>query len=208
MANTNHTTRTTHRRQIIYLYAIVCVYLTLPILICIGIIPWNMKFVALIVGVVAMYIVMRILGNTHSDIGITRQRTIYSLKTVLPITIVLLIAAGLFLLLEKPRFSPTEGIGFYVFYILISCPAQELLFRGILSRMLQELRLHRVLELGVAAALFGYVHIIYGDMLAVVVMGIVGLFWHRAYQHSSNLIGVTISHVVLGVMTIALGIID
>ena len=192
----------------IYLCTIVCVYLMLPILICIGIIPWNMKFVALIVGAAMMYILMRILGHTHSDIGITRQRTIYSLKTVLPITVALIIAAGLFLLLEKPRFSPTEGIGFYVCYILISCPAQELLFRGILSRMLQELRLHRVLELGVAAALFGYAHIIYGDMLTVFVMSIVGLFWYRAYQRSSNLIGVTISHVVLGVMTIALGIID
>jgi hypothetical protein len=180
----------------------------LPILICIGVTPWSMKFAALVVGVVAMYIVMRILGYTHSDIGITQQRTIYSLRTVLPITIALIIAAGLFLLLEKPRFSPTEGIGFYVFYVLISCPAQELLFRGILSRMLQELRLHRVLELGVAAALFGYVHIIYGDILTVVIMGIVGLFWYRAYQRSSNLIGVTISHVVLSVMTIALGIID
>lgn len=208
MPNTNHTTHTTHRRQIIYLYAIVCVYLMLPILICIGIIPWSMKFAALVVGAVMMYILMRILGHTHSDIGITQQRTIYSLRTVLPITIALIIAAGLFLLLEKPRFSPTEGIGFYVFYILISCPAQELLFRGILSRMLQELRLHRVLELGVAATLFGYVHIIYGDMLTVVIMSVVGLFWYRAYQRSSNIIGVTISHVVLGVMTIALGIID
>ena len=56
--------------------------------------------------------------------------------------------------------------------------------------------------------LFGYVHIIYGDMLTVVVMSIVGLFWYQAYQRSSNLIDVTISHVVLGVMTIALGIID
>lgn len=192
----------------IYLCAIVCVYLMLPIFICIGIIPWNMKFAALVVGAVAMYIVMRILGHTHSDIGITRQRTIYSLKTVLPITIALLIATGLFLLLEKPRFSPTEGIGFYVCYILISCPAQELLFRGILSRMLQELQLHRVLELGVAATFFGYVHIIYGDILTVVVMSVVGLFWYQAYQRSSNVIGVTISHVVLGVMTIALGIID
>ena len=208
MPDTNHTAHTTHRRQMIYLYAIVCVYLMLPILICIGVIPWSMKFAALIVGAVMMYILMRILGHTHSDIGITRQRTIYSLKTVLPITVALIIAAGLFLLLEKPRFSPTEGIVFYVCYILISCPAQELLFRGILSRMLQELRLHRVLELGVAAALFGYVHIIYGDILTVVIMGIVGLFWYRAYQRSPNVIGVTISHVVLGVMTIALGIID
>ena len=208
MANTNHTTLTTHRRQMIYLYAIVCVYLMLPILICTGVIPWNMKFVALVVGAVMMYIVMRILGNTHSDIGITRQRTIYSLKTVLPITIALIIAAGLFLLLEKPRFSPTEGVGFYIFYILISCPAQELLFRSILSRILQELRLHRTLELGLAAVLFGYVHIIYGDILTVVIMGIVGLFWYRAYQQSLNVIGVTISHVILGVMTIALGIID
>lgn len=65
-----------------------------------------------------------------------------------------------------------------------------------------------MLELGVAAALFGYVHIIYGDVLTVVIMSIVGLVWYRAYQRSSNLIGVTISHVVLGVMTIALGIID
>ena len=208
MPDTNHTAHTTHRRQMIYLYAIVCVYLMLPILICIGVIPWSMKFAALVVGAVMMYILMRILGHTHSDIGITRQRTIYSLKTVLPITIALIIAAGLFLLLEKPRFSPAEGIVFYVCYILISCPAQELLFRGILSRMLQELRLHRVLELGVAAALFGYVHIIYGDILTVVIMGIVGLFWYRAYQRSPNVIGVTISHVVLGVMTIALGIID
>ena len=208
MPNTNRTSSTTHRRQIVYLCAIICVYLILPILICLGVIPWNMKFAALVVGVVAMYIVMRILGNTHSDIGITRQRTIYSLKTVLPITIVLLIAAGLFLLLEKPRFSPTEGIGFYVFYVLISCPAQELLFRGILSRILQELRLHRTLELELAAILFGYVHIIYGYMLTVVVMSIVGLFWYQAYQRSSNVIGVTISHVVLGVMTIALGVID
>ena len=208
MASTNRITLTAHRRQMIYLCTIVCVYLVPPILICIGVIPWNMKFVALVVGAVMMYIVMRILGNTHGDIGITRQRTIYSLKTVLPITIALIIAAGLFLLLEKPRFSPAEGIGFYVFYILISCPAQELLFRGILSRILQELRLHRVLELGVAAALFGYVHIIYGDVLTVVIMSIVGLVWYRAYQRSSNLIGVTISHVVLGVMTIALGIID
>lgn len=208
MASTNHITLAAHRRQMIYLCTIVCVYLMLPILICIGIIPWNMKFVVLVVGAVAMYIVMRILGHTYSDIGITRQRTIYSLKTVLPITIALIIAAGLFLLLEKPRFSPTEGVEFYVFYILISCPAQELLFRGILSRILQELRLHRVLELGVAAALFGYAHIIYGDVLTVVIMSIVGLVWYRAYQRSSNLIGVTISHVVLGVMTIALGIID
>ena len=208
MPGTKHITHTIHHRQMIYLYAIVCVYLMLPILICTGVIPWNMKFVALIVGAVMMYIVMRILGHTHSDIGITRQHTIYSLRTVLPITIALIIAAGLFLLLEKPRFSPAEGIGFYVFYILISCPAQELLFRGILSRILQELRLHRVLELGVAAALFGYVHIIYGDMLTVVIMSIVGLVWYRAYQRSSNLIGAMISHVVLGVMTIALGVID
>ena len=90
MPRIKHAARTTHHRQMIYLYAIVCVYLMLPILICIGVIPWNMKFAALVVGAVAMYIVMRILGHTHSDIGITRQRTIYSLKTVLPITIALL----------------------------------------------------------------------------------------------------------------------
>lgn len=94
-------------------------------------------------------------------------------------------------------------------YVIFSSRARRKnCYFAALSRMLQELRLHRVLELGVAAALFGYAHIIYGDILTVVVMGIVGLFWYQAYQRSSNVIGVTMSHVILGVMTIALGIID
>ena len=150
MPGTKHITHTIHHRQMIYLYTIVCVYLTLPILICIGVIPWNMKFVALVFGVVAMYIVMRILGHTHSDIGIPRHPQPYTTRTTA---------------------TPSAGA-----------------WRS--SRP------------------FGYVHIIYGDVLTVVIMSIVGLVWYRAYQRSSNLIGVTISHVVLGVMTIALGIID
>ncbi|WLD47063.1 hypothetical protein NLML1_0707 [Candidatus Nanosynbacter lyticus] len=81
MPGTKHITHTIHHRQMIYLYTIVCVYLTLPILICIGVIPWNMKFVALVFGVVAMYIVMRILGHTHSDIGIPRHPQPYTTRT-------------------------------------------------------------------------------------------------------------------------------
>lgn len=206
-----YTIRMARRDKILtipYLCAIVLIYSALPTLILVGVIPWDMKFVALVVGAVIMYILMRMFGSTNGDLGITHHRTIYSLRAALPMTVVVFVAAGMFLLFGKPRFSPTEGLGFYIFYIFISCPAQELLFRGILSRILKELRLHRVFELSVAAILFGYVHIIYGDIFTVGIMSMVGLFWYLTYEQSSNLIGVTVSHIILGVATIALGIID
>ena len=74
--------------------------------------------------------------------------------------------------------------------------------------MLQALSIPRTLELIMASLLFGYVHFIYRDVLTVVAMTIVGFFWYRAYQKTTNLLGVTVSHVVLGVLTIALGIVD
>ena len=60
----------------------------------------------------------------------------------------------------------------------------------------------------VASLLFGFVHIIYRDALTVVAMTIVGFFWYRAYKRAPGLVGVTVSHVIFGVLTIAVGLVD
>lgn len=60
----------------------------------------------------------------------------------------------------------------------------------------------------VAASLFGFVHVIYKDPLMLAAMMIVGFFWYHLYLRTRNLIGVTISHITLGILTIALGLVN
>lgn len=151
---------------------------------------------------------MRLLGSSNESLGLTTKKARQSIRDIAPMTIVLILLALVFLLAQGSRFSPSETWQFYLFYVLISAPAQELLFRGALSHMLQAFSLPRALELAVASLAFGYVHFIYRDPLTVIVMTVVGFFWYRAYQKSGNLSGVVLSHIVLGVITIALGLVD
>lgn len=195
-------------QKVIFVGAILFIYLGIPLLILVGIIPWGMKFVALVAGAVFMYLLARISGRTRSDLGITCLHAKKSLLAVTPLTLFFMAASILFLVTSGARFYPTEGLGFFVFYVFISCPAQELLFRGILANMLRTFKLRQHVEIAIASLLFGFVHIIYRDILTVTAMIIVGFFWYRAYKKAPNLLGVTVSHIILGVLTIAVGLVD
>lgn len=195
-------------QKTVRLGAILSIYLGIPSLILAGVIPWGMKFVALVAGTVFMYLLARILGEANADLGLTWLKARDSLLAVAPLTLALIAASIIFLVANGARFYPTEGLGFFVFYIFVSCPAQELLFRGILANFLSTFKFGQHLEAVIASLLFGFVHIIYRDALTVVVMTIVGLFWYRAYKKASSLLGVTVSHIILGVLTIAVGLVD
>jgi membrane protease YdiL (CAAX protease family) len=201
-------TQSTRHLAVFYAVMLAVIYLGVPLLIFFGLIPWDMKFVALTAGAIVVYFAMRISGSSNEDLGLTVKRTKQSIRYAIPVTVVLLALSLVFLLTQGARFAPTETLSFYVFYVLISCPAQELLFRGALSQMMKAYALPRFLELVAASLLFAYVHFIYRDPLTVAAMAVVGFFWYRAYQKSDNLLGVTLSHIILGVLTIALGIVD
>lgn len=187
---------------------ILLIYIGIPLCILMNLIPWNMKFVALVTGAMFMYLISRLLGHTNSDLGFTFKRSKDSLLAVTPLTLILLVASILFLVTGGARFQPTEDLRFFIFYVFISCPAQELLFRGVLSNILSAFRMKACIEVAIASLLFGFVHIIYRDALTVVAMIIVGFFWYRAYKRAPSLVGVTVSHVILGVLTIAVGLVD
>lgn len=74
--------------------------------------------------------------------------------------------------------------------------------------MLIPYKLRAGIEKLVAATLFGYVHLIYLDLIVFVAMLGIGYGWYRSYLKAPNLLGVTISHIVLGVLTIALGLVN
>lgn len=202
------TTSTTGRKKAFYAWIILLIYVGTPALIFVDVIPWDMKFVALTIGATVVYGLLRMSKSSNESLGLKAIDGLRSIRDVVPVTIALLVLLIAFLLIQGARFDSTETWQFFIFYVVVSCPAQELLFRGALSHMLQALSIPRTLELIMASLLFGYAHFIYRDVLTVVAMTIVGFFWYKAYQKTNNLLGVTVSHIVLGVLTIALGIVD
>lgn len=183
-------------------------YGLLPFLILIDLIPWSQKFVALTAGGVILYLLLRIFGVPNSELGITLNRWRESLIAAVPITLGFLVISVIFLLTQGSRYNPDETWAFYVFYVFVSCPMQEFLFRGALHRILAPFHLHVGWETIIASILFAYVHIIYKDPLTLTAMFIVGLFWYRIYLKVPNLLGVTLSHIILGVLTISLGLVN
>lgn len=196
-------------KRIPILLAIVpLVYVGLPVLILLGVIAFDLKFYALTIGGVFTYVVFRILGFTNQELGITLKGAGRSLLRVLPITVILVAVAAALFFTGNTSFNPTENWAFYVFYVLISCPVQEFLYRGALTVFGDALKFPMWGTLILTSVLYSFVHIIYLDWLTLVFTLVMGVIWFIAYNKARSLVGVSVSHAVLGVVTIAAGIID
>lgn len=192
----------------IILLTIICIYIGLPILILLNVINFNYKFYYLTFGSIFVYFIMRVLGFNNPELGITLQNTKESIKNIIPITsLIILITIILLLINVNYKFHTKETILFYIFYIFISSPVQEFLYRGALNKMMDYLKIKDSNKLFFTSTLYSFVHIIYKNPLTLVFTFIMGLIWHQNYIKTNNLIGVSISHAVLGVLTIGTGVI-
>lgn len=184
------------------------IYIGLPLLIYFKRIDFTYKFHVLTVSGILVYILLRIGGFTAVDLGITLDGAKASLWSVFPVTMLFcgfclhLWASG------RARMIPNEKWPFYIFYIFISSPLQEFLYRGALTAVFTRLGLPLTIVALLTAALYSFVHIIYRDKLTLLLTFVMGVIWFYCYQSSGSLLGVSISHAVLGVVTIATGIID
>ncbi len=193
-------------KNLLSLY-IVIVYIMLPILIYFNIIDFKYKFIVLTIGGIATYVVFRLLKFSNKDLGINNLHLKKSLFDVLPITITVALLTIILYFIGYSRMIVNEDIFFVFFYIFISCPIQELLYRGMLNSYLNLFIHNRNLKIFIGSLIFCFVHIIYHDPLTVFFTFIIGLIWYYSYDKTNNLFGVTISHIILGIATIMLGFI-
>ena len=192
-----------NKNNLILLSIVSLIYITLPLLILSGILSFDNKFLYLTVGAVIVYIAMRILGFNNQELGITTKGIRESIKKVI------LTILGLILIYFRiSRFHPTETIWFYLFYLFISSPIQEFLYRGALTSIFRRMNLSDSRNWIMSSLLYSFVHIIYRDFLTCLLTLAIGLIWYKKYEYNRNLIGVSLSHAVLGAITIFAGIID
>lgn len=182
-------------------------YLVIPLLIFFGIIAFEYKFIVLVIYGILSYIILRLNGVDKAKLGLTVENWQSSLLSVVGLTLLFVVLALLAYGFGYARFQPTETVLFYLFYVFISSPIQEFLYRGVTTYFGKSFGLNVWLIVLISSMLYSLVHIIYKDWILVVATFGLGVIWHRVYLKTNSLVGVMFSHSVFGALTIFLGLI-
>lgn len=182
-------------------------YLVIPLLIFFGIIAFEYKFIVLVVYGILSYTILRLNGVDKAKLGLTVENWQSSLLSVVGLTLLFVVLALLAYRFGYARFQPTETVLFYLFYVFISSPVQEFLYRGVTTYFGKSFGLSVWLIVLISSMLYSLVHIIYKDWILVVATFGLGVIWHRVYLKTNSLVGVMFSHSVFGALTIFLGLI-
>jgi uncharacterized protein len=105
------------------------------------------------------------------------------------------------------KFVP-QHLFFYMFYIFVSCPMQEFVYRSYFFVLLDKVSIvdSRV-RICLNALAFSYLHAIYMDWLTIIFTFVIGALWAAIYQRTRNVYGLCLSHAVFGTITILAGLV-
>ena len=185
---------------------ILIIYTFAPIIILFNDYLFKIKFYILTFIGLMLFLLMKLFKVSNKELGISKNNLLRSIKRNLLIIIVCIIIIILFKLLHIDKYNADETIYFYIFYIFISCPIQEFLYRGVFGYFEKCIN-KKYLWVIISSLCYSFVHVIYRDLLTCILTFIIGIIWYLLYRKDYNLAGVILGHIVLGILTIALGII-
>lgn len=195
------------KKEMVLLLIILFSYIVIPICILLFDCLFNIKFIILTIIGLLIFLLFKLLKIPNYYLGITKGNLDISIKRNILLIVILIIIILIAKLFSFDRYNPNESMMFYLFYIFISCPIQEFLYRGVFGYFEKKINF-RWLWAVVSSACFAFAHIIYKDYLTCIFTFILGIIWYQLYRKDYNLCGVVLSHIILGILTISLGIIN
>ena len=181
-------------------------YILPVVLLLTKVIPFSDRFLVLtITG--ALIISLALLNEISlADLGFNYQNLLPAIKDILPVTIVSSVLMIVFYFKHGMRIDNT-GIPwyFYVFYILLSSPLQEFLYRSYLFNRLAQIQLNQGYIIIITSILYSFAHSIYQDLPTVLLSLIIGLYWGYHYNCFKNFYSISLSHTILGIIAILTG---
>ena len=186
---------------------ILIIYTLFPILIFFNDYLFKIKFYILTILGLVIFLIMKLFKVSNKELGISKDNLLKSIKRNILFIIGCIFIIIIFKVFHMDRYNSDETIYFYIFYILISCPLQEFLYRGVFGYF-EKIIGNKYLWLIISSFCYSFVHIIYKDLLTCVLTFIIGIVWYLLYRKDYNLVGVSLSHIILGILTIYLGIIN
>jgi len=186
------------------------IFLSPPLLIVWGPLPKTAIMPVLWVVSLYAYLLLRSSRVKVLAIDFDRQALYAVLKrfaavgTVITL-FVLLYLPDLFLALPKTR--PWKWLAVILIYPVLSAFLQEILFRGFFfHRYEKHFKKRPLLLVTLNALLFAYIHIVFGNWLAVIFTFIGGLLFAQTYLKSRSILLTAIEHSLYGDLLFTLGL--
>jgi membrane protease YdiL (CAAX protease family) len=182
------------------------IYICPVVLLVTGVIPFEWRFHVL-VAMALLAAGIAALSRRHTAIGlgltVPRFRALMS-WSILPSALLI----GAIILADLPHRHLASGrTAFYLFFVLVSAPAQEFLYRSFLFAELREIRIPPAAIVLVSTLLFSFMHIIYRDSVTMLLTLVAGLIWAVVFHMTQKVWLVAVSHAALGVAAIITGVI-
>jgi len=191
------------------LFSLVILYLIPPVLVVAGVIPFGRRFEVLAGMTVIIVAYDWLYGVDLRELGFRKDNLKASLllNGFASLSLVLLMFVSFKVGLIREPTIPEWKL-FFAYYVLVSSPSQEFLFRSnlfaLMSRSDIKMPLARIIT---SAAIFSFMHIIYRDPLTLAASFTAGLMWGLIYHKYPNFWGVAFSHAVIGAAAILVGLI-
>jgi membrane protease YdiL (CAAX protease family) len=186
-------------------------YVTLPVLMWLGVVPYQWRMPVLVGAFLAAAGVCYVLGVRRGQLGMGND-AVTARGLIIGLVVFGIVFVGWVVLLSLMGRAPLPMIRtdpglllMIVCFYWISALAQEFLFRSFFFW-----RYRRLLPGGAMilanAAVFAFVHIVYGQWLSVVLSFPVGLLLAWMYARHPSLIAVTVTHYLFGLLAFAGGL--
>jgi membrane protease YdiL (CAAX protease family) len=206
VAGITRTARVPARFPFLFLVLVNC-YLPI-VLIWLGVIPFAYRFHVL-AAVLCNFVLYGLCRRYRfSELGLTLQGSRNSLLANALFCAVGCL--GLYLVQKAGLLMPREhsySLTSFLLYILFLAPVQEFIFRGILFAEMQRCRIvDPCIVLLVSTVTFSFLHIIYGHPPLLLITFVGGLVWGILYLRWPSLLGVSMSHALLGAFAMFLGV--
>lgn len=198
------------RPYILVFSLFIAIFYYVPVLLLwFGIIPFKFRFYVLIM--LAIVLAAYSYSRKHSlhELGFRIDNLKKSLFLNSIFALLILGALITFYYLGAIRQPTVPGWKwFYLFYVLISAPAQEFLFRSVLFAELRKSNFSSAfLQIVITSITYSFLHIIYNDWITLIVTLLMGIIWGAVYYKIQNFWGIAFSHAVLGAISISIGLI-
>ena len=148
-----------------------------------------------------------------------KKNMLWALPPVIPYKVILIqaitsfIVTAIFLYLTAPeslfsliKINPLLWLLVMLLYPILSVYPQELIYRGFFFHRYSNLIRNPSLSIGLNALLFGYMHIIFHNWIAVILTLVGGLYFAMLYQRSHSVLFVSIVHAIYGNLLFTLGL--
>lgn len=189
---------------------LIALFILLPSLFYFEFIPGPKAIPLLVVFVAALIYLLRSKSFSRKEFGLNGYNEWGKLAIRLLITGVILLGLTLLFtpnrLFVLPKTNPRLWVMIMVFYPIWSAFTQELIYRPFFFFRYKPLFKSKTLLAVTNGLLFGFLHIIFKNWIAVIGSSIIGIVWALTYTKHRSLLVVAIEHSVVGGMLYTLGL--